>query len=101
MGENRSNNNETEDNAGGIIKTWFVHSVKTMCKDDQEHIVKILAGEREMSCLLVGEVKGTWQNFSEPIVGFEYEEGYGYENRVRVTDEADSTQYQLLSLIHI
>lgn len=59
------------------------------------------------TCLQVRfDPAGSWENFSDPIEGFEFEEGFYYELRVRRVSIADppadasSLRWILLEIIH-
>ncbi|MEN2283642.1 DUF4377 domain-containing protein [Algoriphagus sp. SE2] len=84
---------------GTDIETWWINSSKKDC-----------VGVGPMSCLQIQKAKtleeGNWQFFYDQIQGFDYEPGYIYQIKVKVSDrstpvpaDASSKVYQLVEIM--
>jgi hypothetical protein len=85
----------SEASSGDSVRTFFVSHTKVDC-----------VGVAPMKCLQIRESRGAdWTLFYSQIEGFDYEEGYDYELRVRLEEvenppaDAASIRYELVELV--
>lgn len=88
------------------MKSYYIVFVLALlfssCQEDKIFFVADRLGDCETPCLLVREnAAEDWTNFDGQIEGFDYEEGYEYQLKVKIEkNKADSSlKYTLLDLI--